>query len=93
MDSNNLKCLFFYQIGKLSCVYSSEIKPLTMSVPQVSILELLLFIIFINDLVLYDSNSNLTLYADDTILYNGHEDLIMACVNDQYTPAYINGVT
>ena len=47
----------------------SDPLPMTFGVPQGSILGLLLFLVSINDLPLAIENCEVTLYADDIILY------------------------
>ena len=59
-----------YQLVKLKDA-KSNVLPITMGVPQGSSLGPLLFIIYINDLVAHKNilSKNITVYADDTILY------------------------
>ena len=47
-------------------------------VPQGSVLGPLLFLIFINDLLSY-INSECRLFADDAVLYNTREKIILFC--------------
>ena len=62
----------------------SEHQSVRMGVPQGSILGPFLFIIYSNDLIyeLKDCKVSITLYADDTILYTGHEDIYKACAEN-----------
>ena len=48
----------------------SSFRPVSCGVPQGSILEPLLFLLFIDDLPLYTSNVSTDMYADDTTLYD-----------------------
>ena len=51
------------------CILKSDPVPMTCGVPQGSILGPLLFLVYINDLPLARKNYEVTMYADDTILY------------------------
>ena len=53
----------------------SSFKPICKGVPQGSILGLILFIIYISDIVYASSKFNYTIYADDTNLLMGDSDL------------------
>ena len=54
--------------------YNSNLVDVTTGVPQGSILGLLLFSIFINDLIHVTENLKFIMYADDTTIYFSLED-------------------
>ena len=65
----------------------SKVNDVTIGVPQGSCLGLLLFLIYVNDLPLAITNSNTSMYADDTsICYHSHEITLLneAINNDLY---------
>ena len=55
----------------------SEEKSSFTGVPQGSILGPLLFVVFFNDIVLNLKHSKIIKYADDTVIYFGHQDFIV----------------
>ena len=51
----------------------SDLKPINIGVPQGSTIGPIMFIVYINDLPNVLENSGAIMYADDTVLYCGHE--------------------
>ena len=68
------------QVVKINRHIVSKPQSVRSGVPQGSILGPFFFIVYINDLIyeLKDCKVSITLYADDTILYTGHEDIYKA---------------
>ena len=67
---------FNHKVQIIHNKYLSESKPLLSGVPQGSILGLLLFIIFFNDIVLELKQSKIIKSADNTVIFFADEDYI-----------------
>ena len=72
-NSNSLIVIFLTERTVFVDRNISSPEPVYCGVPQGSILEPLLFIIFISDLSGYVQHGSVIMYADDTALYVSHE--------------------
>ena len=84
------------QVSVNNCM--SGFKQITYGVPQGSILEPLLFLLFINDLPLHTKDVSIDLYADDTTLYDTQdsmeriEDNLQSTLNNLHVWCKNNGM-
>ena len=71
-----LKWLENYLTKRKQCTVANNItssyRNITYGVPQGSVLGLLLFLIYVNDISNVITNSKISLYADDTVIYIYH---------------------
>ena len=56
----------------------SDARPMTAGVPQGSALGPVLFTIYINDIAQVLNHSQICLFADDTVIYNAHNNIEQA---------------
>ena len=53
----------------------SDIKPISIRVPQGSVLGLILFLLYVNDLPQHIKNEQCDMFADDTIIYSSGQSI------------------
>ena len=63
---------------------TSNTRPLSVGVPQGSILGPVLFTLYINDIVTVLKHSEICLFADDTVIYYAHKDIEWSSQAIQY---------
>ena len=91
IQDDELNCFESYLENRTQC-YSvngklSDRQKIEYGVPQGSILGPLLFIIYMNDLPLFVTNAQISMYADDTSLYNNIKSV--SEIKDNLIPAFL----
>ena len=82
ISGNLLAWIGDYLTGRKQCTIAnnviSDYDNIVCGVPQGSVLGPLLFLVYINDIASVVKNSNISMYADDTVIYISHTDLNIA---------------
>ena len=84
-----LKVIYLEEPSKLIIISISNIKPISFSVPQGSILGPLLFIIYINDFSKFLKYSNNLSFADDTTIILSAKIIIIYYIKKEIKNAKI----